>query len=171
MSLVYLSNYTKEYVQKHVYCCIQFRSDRFIYDKKTIMLKNAHKNQLLVVYQNKAINISISKWKARLDKYTCFISLHAGRPAQQENFKISRSFNLKLKLTKDSEQNQCKNKSFSGAVCFFLTGFRWEILNLISILKYHCIFLDLSVLQPFRNWRKTAPSTDCLKPLFTRKVN
>ena len=116
--------------------------------KKTIMLKNAHKNQLLVVYQNKAINISISKWKARLDKYTCFISLHAGRPAQQENFKISRSFNLKLKLTKDSEQNQCKNKSFSGAVCFFLTGFRWEILNLISILKYHCIFLDLSVLQP-----------------------
>lgn len=112
------------------------------------MLKNAHKNQLLVVYQNKAINISISKWKARLNKYTCFISLHAGRPAQQENFKISRSFNLKLKLAKDSEQNQCKNKSFSGPVCFFLTGFRWEILNLISILKYHCIFLDLSVLQP-----------------------
>ena len=45
-------------------------------------------NQLLVMHQNKAINISISKWKARLDKYTCFISLHAGRPAQQENFNI-----------------------------------------------------------------------------------
>ena len=56
--------------------------------KKTIMLKNAHKNQLLVVYQNKAINISISKWKARLDKYTCFISLHAGKPAQQKNSKL-----------------------------------------------------------------------------------
>lgn len=112
------------------------------------MLKNAHNNQLLVVYQNKAINISISKWKARLDIYTCFISLHAGRPAQQENFKTSWSFDLKLMLRKDSEQNQCKNKSFSGAVCFFLTGFRWEILNLTSILKYHCIFLDLSVFHP-----------------------
>ena len=145
-----LSNYTKEYVQKHVYCtcCIQFRSTKFRWDKITMILKNAYKNQLLVVHQNKAINISISKCKARLDKYTCFISHHAERPAQQENFKTSWSFNLKLKLTKDSEQNQCKNKSFSGAVCFFLTGFRWEILNLISILKYHCIFLDLSVLQP-----------------------
>ena len=145
-----LSNYTKKYVQKHVYCtcCIQFRSTKFRWDKITMMLKNAHKNQLLVVHQNKAINISISEWKARLDKYTCFISLHAGKPAQQENFKTSWSFNLKLKLTKDSEQNQCKNKSFSGTVCFFLTGFRWEILNLISILKYHCIFLDLSVFQP-----------------------
>ena len=106
-------------------------------------------NQLLVMHQNKAINISISKWKARLDKYTCFISLHAGRPAQQENFQTSWSFNLKLKLTKDSEQNQCKNKSFSGAVCFFLTRFRWEILNLISILKYHCIFLDLRFCSHF----------------------
>lgn len=33
--------------------------------------------------------------------------------------------------------------------CLFLSDrVRWEILNLISILKYHCIFLDLSVLQP-----------------------
>ena len=54
-----------------------------------MMLKNAHKNQLLVVHQNKAINISISEWKARLDKYTCFISHHAGRTAQLENFKTS----------------------------------------------------------------------------------
>ena len=32
---------------------------------------------------------SISKLKARLDKYTCFISLYAGKPAQQENLKTS----------------------------------------------------------------------------------
>ena len=53
------------------------------------MLKNAHNNQLLVVYQNKAINISISKWKARLDKYT-IIALYRFMQGDRHNKKISK---------------------------------------------------------------------------------
>lgn len=112
------------------------------------MLKNAHKNQLLVVYQNKAINIVLASGR---QDWTNIHVLYRFIQEDWHNKKISKlhdRFYLKLKLTKDSEQNQCKNKSFSGAVCFFVTGFRWEILKLISILEYHCIFLDLSVFQP-----------------------
>ena len=78
------------------------------------MLKNAHKNQLLVVYQNKAINISISKWKARLDKYTCFISLHAGRPAQQENFNIHDRLIKNLSLQRILNKISAKTNHFQG---------------------------------------------------------